>query len=293
MRYDTAIVGSGPAAISAALNLRLHEKSIIWFGSPELSPKVERSHAIANYPGVPMVTGPELNRVFREQIAQAGLEILPRQVTSIASTRRGFMLQGGDDIYDATTVLLAVGAVSAKGFAGEDRLLGSGVSYCATCDGFLYKGKTIAVYCAAPQFEHEVLYLAELADRVYLFTPYKDCGLCRDNIVPMTASIREILGESSASALLLSDGQELTVDGVFILRPAVAPGALMHGLELDGPHIVVDRQMRTSKPGCFAAGDCTGLPYQIAKATGEGNIAAHSIVAYLAEKEKGEQTRSH
>lgn len=285
MRYDVAIVGSGPAAISAALNLRLHEKSIVWFGSPDLSRKVERSHKIANYPGVPMVTGPELNRLFREQVTEAGLEILPRQVTNILSTRRGFMLQGGDEIYDATTVLLCIGAVSAKGFVGEERLLGSGVSYCATCDGFLYKGKAIAVYCAAPQFEHEVEYLAELAERVYLFTPYKDCALTGENIVPVPCSIKEIQGEASVDGLLLSDGSTLPVDGVFILRPAVAPGALMHGLELKGAHIVVDRQMRTSKPGCFAAGDCTGLPYQIAKATGEGNIAAHSIVAYLAEKQ--------
>lgn len=287
MRYDTAIVGSGPAAISAALNLHLHEKSVIWFGSPELSQKVERSHKIANYPGVPMVTGPELNRLFREQIAEAGLKILPRQVTNILSARRGFMLQGGEDIYDASTVLLAMGAVSAKGFLGEERLLGSGVSYCATCDGFLYKGKTMAVYCAAPQFEHEVLYLAELAQKVYLFAPYKNYAVERDNIVPVQGGIKEILGETSASALLLTNGRELAVDGIFILRPAVAPGALMHGLELDGPHIVVDRQMRTNKPGCFAAGDCTGLPYQIAKAIGEGNIAAHSIVAYLAEKQAG------
>ncbi len=287
MRYDTAIVGSGPAAISAALNLHLHEKSVIWFGSPELSQKVERSHKIANYPGVPMVTGPELNRLFREQIAEAGLKILPRQVTNILSARRGFMLQGGEDIYDASTVLLAMGAVSAKGFLGEERLLGSGVSYCATCDGFLYKGKTMAVYCAAPQFEHEVLYLAELAQKVYLFAPYKNCAVERDNIIPVQGGIKEILGETSASALLLTDGRELAVDGIFILRPAVAPGALMHGLELDGPRIVVDRQMRTNKPGCFAAGDCTGLPYQIAKAIGEGNIAAHSIVAYLAEKQAG------
>lgn len=290
MRYDVAIVGSGPAAISAALNLRLHEKSIVWFGSPELSQKVERSHMIANYPGVPMVTGPELNRLFREQIKEMSLEILPKQVTNILSTRRGFMLQGGEEIYDAATVLLCLGAVSAKGFAGEERLLGNGVSYCATCDGFLYKGKTIAVYCASPRFEHEVQYLAELADRVYLFAPYKGCALAEKNIVPMTCGIKEIAGDGSASGLLLSDGTDLPVDGVFILRPAVAPGALMHGLELEGPHIVVDRQMRTSKPGCFAAGDCTGLPYQIAKAIGEGNVAAHSIVAYLGEKQSSSRS---
>lgn len=157
MQYDVAIVGSGPAAISAALNLRLHEKSIIWFGAPQLSPKVEKSHQIANYPGVAMVSGPELNRLLREQIDQMELQITARQVTNIVSTRRGFMLQGGDEIYEAKTLLLATGAVSARDFVGEERLLGKGVSYCATCDGFLYKGKTIAIYCGAPAFVHEVV----------------------------------------------------------------------------------------------------------------------------------------
>lgn len=285
MQYDVAIVGSGPAAISAALNLRLHEKSILWFGSSDLSPKVERSHCIANYPGLTMVSGPELNRQLREQIAQAGLEILPRQVTNIVSTRRGFMLQGGDEIYEARSLLLATGAVSAKGFPGEEELLGKGVSYCATCDGFLYKGKTIAVYCAAPAFEHEVSYLAELAEQVYLFTPYDGCAVGGGNITHRRGGLKEIVGEDSARAVRLPDGTELAVDGVFILRSAVAPGTLLRGLAVEGADIVVDRQMATNKPGCFAAGDCTGRPYQIAKAVGEGNVAAHSIVDYLAGRE--------
>lgn len=285
MQYDVAIVGSGPAAISAALNLRLHEKSILWFGSRELSPKVERSHCIANYPGLTMVSGPELNRQLREQIDQAGLEIIPRQVTNIVSTRRGFMLQGGDEIYEARSLLLATGAVSAKGFPGEEELLGKGVSYCATCDGFLYKGKTIAVYCAVAAFEHEVSYLAELADRVYLFTPYDGCAVSGDNITHRRGGLKEIVGEDSVRAVRLPDGTELAVDGVFILRNAVAPGTLLRGLAVEEADIVVNRQMATNKTGCFAAGDCTGRPYQIAKAVGEGNIAAHSIVDYLAERE--------
>lgn len=285
MQYDVAIVGSGPAAVSAALNLRLHEKSILWFGSAELSPKVERSHCIANYPGLTMVSGPELNRQLREQIDQAGLEIISRQVTNIVSTRRGFMLQGGDEIYEARSLLLATGAVSAKGFPGEEELLGKGVSYCATCDGFLYKGKTIAVYCAAAAFEHEVSYLAELAERVYLFTPYDGCAVGGDNIIHRRGGLKEIVGADSVSAVRLPGGTELAVDGVFILRSAVAPGALLRGLAVEGADIVVNRQMATNKPGCFAAGDCTGRPYQIAKAVGEGNIAAHSIVDYLAERE--------
>ena len=282
MKYDVAIIGSGPAAISAALTLKLHNKSIIWFGSKKLSPKVEKSEKIANYPGVPMVTGPELNRLYREQIEAMGLEITERQVTNIASSRRGFMVLGGNDIYDAKTVLIATGAVSGKGFPNEAELLGHGVSYCATCDGFLYKGKTIAVYCGSKDFEHEVTYLAELADKVYLFTPY-DCDLSRENITVNPGKLKAICGEKKANGIELLDGTMLDVDGVFILRPAVAPANLIKGIDLNGADIVVDRNMATNKPGCFAAGDCTGRPYQLTKAVGEGNVAAHSIVAYLAE----------
>ena len=283
--YDVAIIGSGPAAVSAALTLKLHNKSIIWFGSKKLSPKVEKSERIANYPGVAMVTGPELNRLYREQIDAMGLEITERQVTNIASSRRGFMVLGGNDIYDAKTVLLCTGAVSGKGFPNEAELLGHGVSYCATCDGFLYKGKTIAVYCGAKEFEHEVTYLAEIAEKVYLFTPYT-CELTGENITVNPGKLKAIRGEKKADGVELLDGTTLEVDGVFIIRPAVAPANLLKGLEINGADIVADRNMATNKPGCFAAGDCTGRPYQLTKAVGEGNVAAHSIVAYLADKER-------
>ena len=94
------------------------------------------------------------------------------------------------------------------------------------------------------------------------------------------------LPDMRLEAVELVDGRTLDVDGVFILREAVAPSSLVKGLEIDGADIVVDRGMRTNKPGVFAAGDCTGRPYQITKATGEGNIAAHSIIEYLSEMEK-------
>ena len=283
--YDVAIIGSGPAAVSAALTLKLHNKSIIWFGSKKLSSKVEKSERIANYPGVAMVTGPELNRLYLEQVEAMGIEITERQVTNIAATRRGYMVLGGNDIYEAKTVLLCTGAVSGKGFPNEAELLGHGVSYCATCDGFLYKGKTIAVYCGAKEFEHEVTYLAELAEKVYLFTPY-ECELTRGNIVVNPGRLKAIRGEKKANGVELLDGTILDVDGVFIIRLAVAPANLLKGLEINGADIVVDRNMATNKPGCFAAGDCTGRPYQLTKAVGEGNVAAHSIVSYLAEQEQ-------
>ena len=282
MSYDVAIVGSGPAAVSAALTLKLHDKSIVWFGSARLSPKVEKSELIANYPGVPMVSGAELNRKLREQIAEAGLEITERQVTGIMPFGSSFMLTVGSDVFDAKTVLLAIGATSPKGFPGEAEYLGRGVSYCATCDGFLYRGKTIAVYLGSKDFEHEAVYLAELAEKVNLFTSYADCGVSAENVVVNLGKLRAIRGEAKVTAVELADGSALDVDGVFVIRPAVAPARLLPGLEMDGAHIVVNRKMQTSVPGCYAAGDCTGRPYQLTKATGEGNVAAHSIVEHLA-----------
>lgn len=286
--YDVAIIGTGPAAISAAINLKLHNKSIIWFGTRGLSQKVEKSEKIANYPGVPMVTGPELNQMFLDQIDEMGLEITEQMVTAITKTKKGYMILGGNDIYDAKSVLLAIGATSAKGFIGEETLLGLGVSYCATCDGHLYKDKTIAVFCGDKRFEHEVEYLAQLASKVYLVAAYKDCEISLPNVEKCTSPMKEILGEGRVSGIRLTDGSEISVDGVFALRNSVAPTNLFNGLQVEGAHIVVDKNMKTNKDGCFAAGDCTGRPYQIAKATGEGNIAAHSIGEYLAELEKNQ-----
>ena len=244
--------------------------------------KVQKSEKIANYPGISMVSGADLNKAFLEQIEASGLEITDKMVTNIAATQKGFMVLGDNDIYEARTVLLTTGTVSGKAMEGESELLGKGVSYCATCDGFLYKGKTIAVFCGAKRYEHEVAYLAELAERVLLVAPYADCEIDLPNVEKISSPMKRILGEAKVSKVAFADGTEKEVDGVFILRTSVAPTTLMNGLEMEGPHIVVNRQMETSKKGCFAAGDCTGRPYQLTKATGEGNIAAHTILEYLA-----------
>ena len=188
------------------------------------------------------------------------------------------MLLADNEVYEADKLLLAIGTVSAKSMPGEERLLGKGVSYCATCDGFLYKGKTIAIVCASKRYEHEIKYLAELADKVYLTALYKDCEIDLANVERLSSPIIEVSGESRVKSVLLKDGTSIDVDGVFILRNAVAPTTLLKSIEMEGNHIAVNRNMETNILGCFAAGDCTGRPYQIAKAVGEGNIAAHSIV---------------
>ncbi|MBQ1690578.1 MAG: FAD-dependent oxidoreductase, partial [Firmicutes bacterium] len=107
-----------------------------------------------------------------------------------------------------------------------------------------------------------------------------------ENVELQDRPIKEIKGGLKVGSLIRTDGSEIEVDGVFILRNSVAPANLLHGLELDGPHIKVDRQCRTNIKGCFACGDCTGRPYQITKDVGEGNVAAHEVLDYLAELDK-------
>ena len=287
MQYDVAIIGAGPAGLSAALTLKLHNKNILWFGSAKLSDKVRRSEQIANYPGIPMTHGSALCARFSMQISRMDLSLTDRMVTLITPSGNGFMLLADNEIFEAKTVILCSGSVQAKGFPGEEKLLGRGVSYCATCDGFLYKDKTIAVYCAEKRFEHEVEGLSYYASQLYLFTPYGDPDeelLMR--VEPLTASVKAINGETRIESLTLTDGSTLPVDGFFILRSAIAPRTLLAGLEMDGPHVAVNRRQETNIPGFYAAGDITGRPYQIAKAVGEGNVAAHSVVEYLAKAEK-------
>ena len=283
--FDTAIIGTGPAGLSAAITLKMRGKDVLWFGSLDMSYKIEKSEKIANYPGVGVISGPALNESFRAHAKALGLEPVDKMVTGITKLRNGYVLMAENEMYQAKTVLLAVGAVPAKGFPGEAEYLGHGVSYCATCDGMFYKGKTIAVFCGAKRFEPEIRYLAEMADTVYLFAPYADCGIDLPNVQKLNARITQVNGEKRIKSLSLNDGSELAVDGLFCLRNAVAPTTLLPKLELDGAHITVNRKQETNLPGCFAAGDCTGLPYQIAKAVGEGNVAAHTILEYLSDKE--------
>ncbi len=282
--YDVAVIGAGPAGLSAALTLKLHNKTIVWFGADSLSDKIEKSEKIANYAGFEPISGRQLNEAFKKQIQTAELELTDKMVTQISQNKNEYMVLADNEIYNAKTVLLTIGAVPAKGITNEQELLGHGVSYCATCDGFLYKGKTIAVFCSAKKYEHEVEYLAEIADKVYLYTSYDDVNISLPNVEILEKPMKAVLGESKVEGIELTDGTEVSVDGAFFLRSSVAPATILKGLEMDGAHIVVNRNCETNIPGCFAAGDCTGRPYQIAKAVGEGNVAAHKIVEYLAEE---------
>ncbi len=280
--YDAAIIGSGPAGLSAAINLKLHDKDFIWFGSSAMSAKVEKSEKIANYPGLGLVGGAELNKRFAAHAEELGLAPEDRKVTNVMAAGDYYAIMAGNEVYEARGLILAIGAATGKGITGEADFLGRGVSYCATCDGFLYREKTIAVLCMSRAYEHEAAYLAGLAKKVWLFTPYGDSGINLENVECLRSPIKAVSGKMRVEEVELADGSHVPVDGLFCLRDSVAPAVLLPGLLMDGAHIKVDRGCATNLPGCFAAGDCTGRPYQIAKAVGEGNVAAHGLLDFLA-----------
>ena len=281
--YDCIIIGTGPAGLCAALNLKTYKKSFVWFGSKSLSDKVRKAEKITNYPGFPELTGQELFAHFEDHIQSAGLEITEKTVTNVMSAGNYYMVLADNEIYEAKTLILAMGVMTAKLLKGEDELLGRGVSYCATCDGMFYKDKEIAVLCNDPKYEHEVEYLADLAAKVTYFPLFSDSQVKKENVTISKDFPVEVNGIDRVTGLTLKSGEILSVDGVFCLRNAIALSKLIPELEIENGHIVVNRAQKTNLPGCFAAGDCTGRPYQYTKAVGEGNVAAHSCISYLAE----------
>ena len=267
--YDIAVIGAGPAGYSAAINARKREKSVIVIG--QNTGWLSRAESIENYPGMPGVSGREMLKIMAEQAKNMGAELRGGVVHQVIAMGESFALSLGADFVEAKKVILATGAKQPRLLPGEERLLGRGVSYCGTCDGMLYRGKNVAVIGAGAEAVHEANFLMGLCQSVTYFG--KPDEALDSRIVIRQESVSEITGELRASGLI-AGGENLPFDGVFIFREAMALSSLLPGLEMDGVFIRVDRQMRTSLAGVFAAGDCTGLPLQVAKAVGEGCIAA-------------------
>lgn len=282
-RYDCAIIGSGPAGLSAAINLKIRNKSFVIFGSKNLSDKLEKAPEISNYLGFPDISGKEMKEKFLNHIEKMGISITHEKINAIYAMGDYFSLMVNEKMYEAKTIIIATGMVISKSIKGEDTFLGKGVSYCATCDAPLYRGKTVAIIGYNKEAEEEASYVGELAAKVLYIPMYRDATVLRDNIEIVNDKPVEITGENSASQLKLKEG-ELNVDGIFLLKDSVPPAQLVPGLEMENGHIMVNRDMKTNIDGCYAAGDCTGKPYQYMKAAGEGQVAALNAVAYIETK---------
>lgn len=268
MVYDVIVVGGGPAGISAGLTLRRRNRTVAIVTGPLADIPLYKSHCVDNYPGMPDISGKDMLESMAVQAEKAGITMLHGRATSILPMGDSFGVGVGQEFYQSLVLILATGITSGKTFPGEEELLGRGVSYCVTCDGMLYRGRKVCVVGFTAEAEEEAQLLRDMGCQVELFTKRG-----RYTVEGTDKVERLIVGEESHPC-----------DAVFILRPAIKADTLLEGLETDGAHILVDRNMHTNIPGVFAAGDCTGQPYQIPKAVGEGNVAALSADRYLQPK---------
>ncbi len=291
-RFDIAIIGTGPAGISAALTAKARNKKFVIFGSLDFTDKLAKNeHQVFNYPGFYGKTGKELVEAFRKDFELAGITINQGHVSNIINMGNFFGLSVGSENYEAKTVIITSGINFGKPLVGEKDFLGKGVSYCATCDAMLFRGKPVAVTAYSKTAVEEANFLAEIVSKVY-FIPMYDFNLETSNlnekIEVIKGSVDLIEGDKVVNKIVIKTDvqtqKDILVNCVFILRDAVAPDDLLMGLETEKNHIKVDRNMQTNIPGVFAAGDVTGTPYQYVKAAGEGNIAVLSATEYLKTK---------
>ncbi|MDR1082536.1 MAG: NAD(P)/FAD-dependent oxidoreductase [Coriobacteriales bacterium] len=284
--YDIIVIGAGPAGLSAAITARARNKDVLVISNKPQESPLAKSALVDNYPGLPGVSGLHL---LEQMVAHAhglGAQFLYERVVSVLAIDDWFTVATGSDSIDTRTVILATGVQPAKSFKGEKEYLGRGVSYCATCDGMLFRSRVVCVVGLNSEAVDEANFLAEIGVEV-IFLAKKAPKELDKRVAVREGTVTEIKGNGAEVTELVyrtsADGAVKSVScaGVFILRPIIAPDALIAGLATNDGCIAVDGAMSTNKAGIFAAGDCASKPLQVAKAVGEGQIACFSAVRYL------------
>jgi thioredoxin reductase (NADPH) len=305
MIYDTIIVGSGAAGLSAAvyaaraqLDFIVIEK--VYMGTGQIA----ESERVDNYLGLYGESGYDLGEKFRSHAETAGAEFAEGEVTRIACENGIYTVFTEDSSYETRTVIYAAGASHRKlGVKGEEAFSGRGVSYCAVCDGAFYKDKTVAVVGGGDTALGDALYLSKTARRVYLIHRRDEFranrSLCMraaetENIeAVMNAVPAEITGEKRVEGIKVTvNGKEKTipVDGVFVAVGTVPSSAPLNGIcETDqNGYIIAGEDCVTSAKGIFAAGDVRAKPLkQLITAAADGANSVYSAEKYLREAREG------
>lgn len=278
---DVIVVGGGPAALSAALNLKIRNKSFLLLGGNEKVTGLMKAPQVDNYLGFKEISGNELLEGFKRHAEQMGIELKREKTYNILNMGDYFTVNAGNEFYDARSIIIATGHGKANYLKGEREYLGRGIGYCATCDGPLYKGKPIAIISENEEGEEEANFLSEICSQVFYLPAYSSQPKLKDGVKLVRERVLSIEGDGNKINKLVTEQSELEISAVFIIRNVIPVGQLIDGLNIEEGSIRVDRNMATNIPGIYACGDCTGKPYQIAKAVGEGSVAALSAAKYL------------
>ncbi|MBF1014830.1 MAG: NAD(P)/FAD-dependent oxidoreductase, partial [Lachnospiraceae bacterium] len=232
-RYDIAIIGTGPGGLEAAITAKLRNKDIILFGTKELSPKITKAVEIRNYLGLPGISGDGLAKAYTDHLEAMDIKINEARISAVYAMGDYFALQASGEMYEAKTIIISTGVVAGRPFPGEDENLGSGVSYCATCDAALYKGKEAVVIGYSKSKEEDALFLAENADKVTYVALYKDVSELADNIEVITGNVPKEITKEGDKMTLVTNKDRFTADGIFILRDVLSAEKLVPGLLME------------------------------------------------------------
>jgi len=302
---EVVIIGSGPAGLAAAIYAGRSQLSPLLITGNALGGQAATTSEVENYPGFPNgISGAELTQLMQQQAERFGARLEMDEVVEVNLRQHPFAVKTYSGTYEVKSLIIATG-VSPRllGVPGEDRFKGRGVSYCATCDGFFYKDKTVVVVGGGDAAVEEAIYLTRFASQVYIihrrnrlraqkFVQERAFRNSRIEIV-WDSVVTEVLGEEQVTGVRIKNvktGEEsvLAADGMFTYIGNIPNTKLFEGqLELDDRgYIVTDRRMHTSVPGVFAAGDVQErVLKQIATAIGSGATAAMEAEKFIAELE--------
>lgn len=296
--YDIIIIGGGPAGLTAAIYAARANKKVLVLEATICGGQIVNSSKIENYPVAPGITGPEFGRILQKQAEDLGAEIEFERALKIAEKDGHKIVSTEDDEYETRAVILASGTEPRRlELENEEKLIGHGVSYCATCDGNFFKGKTVAVNGGGNSALHEAIYLSGLAKKVYLIhrrdefrggIDLVEKAKARKNIeIVLNATIESLHGDNKLESITIKQGsteKTIKLDGLFVSigREPKAKN-LMPELDLDdGGFIEANESCVTNVDGIFVAGDVRSKDVrQLVTATGDGAIAATAALHYL------------
>lgn len=298
--FDVVVIGAGPAGLQAAIHAVRKKATVLVIGRPGQS-SIYPAH-VENYLGVGGITnGEELLRVGLEQVTGFGARFAEEDVLHLVNNNSHFVVETESSRYEARSLVLATGTSRKKlKVKGEKTLFGKGVSYCVDCDANFFRRAKVAVVGNESAAVDGALTLLGYASEVTLVASKLQVveelrrKLAASKVVVLEGSwVKEIVGETAVTGLLLDDGRNLEVEGVFIELGAKGAIALATtiGIELDMEtftHINTDKKQATNLPGVYAAGDIAGQPYQMAKAVGEGCVAGWEAANYCQRLKKSE-----
>lgn len=280
---DVIIIGGGPAGVSAALYIARAGRDVIIIENGTGS--LVKATKIENYYGASL-EGRELYSLGLKQAESLGIKIIHDEVVGIDYYGEyALTLAAASEVLKAPAVLLATGVQQALPLLpGVKELDGKGISYCAVCDGFFFRGKKVAVLGNGAYAAHEAEYLSHLAASTIVLTNGKSSELLRaTGLLTKETVIACVKGEQKLQSVVFEDGSELELDGLFIALGTAGAGDIAKklGLETEGRFLKVDEEGATALPGMYAAGDCTGGVLQVYKAVADGAKAGAAIIKFL------------